>query len=55
MTVDVHEGHVSLGRSVEAENVIPAIERLCRSVDGVVSVAGHITYWAEGSGVSTGE
>ncbi|MCK8437250.1 CBS domain-containing protein [Streptomyces sp. D2-8] len=54
VTVEVHEGHVSLGGSVEDGNLIPVIERLCRSVDGVVSVAGHITYPAEGSGGSAG-
>jgi CBS-domain-containing membrane protein len=54
VTVEVREGHVSLGGSVEAENLIPVIERLCLSVDGVVSVTGHIAYRAESSGGSTG-
>jgi CBS domain-containing protein len=44
VTVDVREGQVSLGGSVEFGSLIPVIERLCRSVDGVVSVTGHIAH-----------
>ncbi|RZB15308.1 CBS domain-containing protein [Streptomyces sp. F001] len=44
VTVEVHEGQVILGGSVEFKSLIPIIERLCRSVDGVVSVAQHVTY-----------
>lgn len=46
VTVDVHDGQVSLHGTVEFRSQIPVIERLCRSVDGVVSVAedmGHRT------------
>ncbi|WP_406382075.1 CBS domain-containing protein [Streptomyces sp. NBC_01618] len=44
VTVEVRQGQVVLGGSVEFKSLIPIIERLCRSVDGVVSVAEHITY-----------
>ncbi|MGW2089181.1 CBS domain-containing protein [Streptomyces sp. NPDC001880] len=44
VTVDVRQGQVVLGGSVEFKSLIPIIERLCRSVDGVVSVAQHVTY-----------
>jgi CBS domain-containing protein len=42
--VEVREGQVTLGGSVEFKSLIPIIERLCRSVDGVVSVSQHIAY-----------
>lgn len=44
VTVEVREGRVTLGGTVEVGNLIPVIERLCRSVDGVVSVSQHIAY-----------
>ncbi|WP_328336345.1 CBS domain-containing protein [Streptomyces violaceus] len=44
VTVEVRDGRVDLGGSVEFRSLIPVVERLCRSVDGVVSVAGHIAY-----------
>ncbi|MFD7443303.1 CBS domain-containing protein [Streptomyces sp. NPDC059909] len=44
VTVEVREGQVTLGGSVEYKSLIPIIERLCRSVDGVVSVTEHIAY-----------
>ncbi|MEV5989607.1 CBS domain-containing protein [Streptomyces sp. NPDC052051] len=44
VTVEVREGQVALGGSVEFRSLIPIIERLCRSVDGVVSVSAHIAY-----------
>ncbi|WP_335933250.1 CBS domain-containing protein [Streptomyces sp. PTD5-9] len=44
VTVEVREGQVGLGGSVEFKSVIPVIERLCASVDGVVSVHEHIAY-----------
>ncbi|MFB8754575.1 CBS domain-containing protein [Streptomyces nigra] len=50
--VEVREGQVSLSGSVEYRSQIPIIERLCRSVDGVVSVDADIgsrTDDAEGS------
>ncbi|MFI1731168.1 CBS domain-containing protein [Streptomyces acidicola] len=45
--VEVREGRVTLGGSVPVENLIPVIERLCQSVDGVVSVSQHIAYRAD--------
>ncbi|MBK3639848.1 MULTISPECIES: CBS domain-containing protein [Streptomyces] len=44
VTAEVHEGKVTLQGSVEANSLIPIIERLCRNVDGVVSVSAHIGY-----------
>ncbi|MFE0513671.1 CBS domain-containing protein [Streptomyces sp. NPDC058964] len=44
VTVEVREGRVDLGGSVEFRSLIPVIEQLCRGVDGVVSVAERITY-----------
>ncbi|MFF3517908.1 CBS domain-containing protein [Streptomyces sp. NPDC002573] len=44
VTVEVREGQVTLRGSVESKSLIPIIERLCRSVDGVISVSEHITY-----------
>ncbi|SDN50595.1 BON domain-containing protein [Streptomyces sp. cf386] len=49
VTVEVHEGHVGLRGSVEFRSLIPVIERLCRSVDGVVSVAEHVGYRTDDS------
>ncbi|MGV9887162.1 BON domain-containing protein [Streptomyces sp. NPDC003395] len=42
VAVEGCEGQVTLGGSAEAEALIPVIERLCRGVDGVVSVSGHM-------------
>ncbi|MFI8992570.1 CBS domain-containing protein [Streptomyces sp. NPDC053542] len=47
VTVEVREGQVTLGGSVEVRSLIPIIEQLCRSVDGVVSVAEHLTFRAD--------
>ncbi|MFD9137517.1 CBS domain-containing protein [Streptomyces bottropensis] len=47
VTVEVREGRVTLGGSVEVKDLIAVIERLCRSVDGVVSVSPHIAYRAD--------
>jgi CBS-domain-containing membrane protein len=44
VTVEVRKGEVVLSGSVEFKSLIPIVERLCRSVDGVVSVADHLTY-----------
>ncbi|MGW3402759.1 CBS domain-containing protein [Streptomyces zhihengii] len=43
ITVEVREGQVVLSGSVAAAGLVPVIERLCKSVDGVVSVAQRIT------------
>ncbi|MFF7729075.1 CBS domain-containing protein [Streptomyces sp. NPDC008001] len=49
VTAAVSEGQVTLTGTVEAEarSVIPVIERLCRTVDGVVSVDQRISYAGE--------
>ncbi|WP_225829873.1 CBS domain-containing protein [Streptomyces sp. NK08204] len=44
VTVEVREGRVDLGGSVEFRSLIPVIEQLCRRVDGVVSVSEHMAY-----------
>lgn len=44
VTVKVREGQVTLDGSVEVKSLIPVIERLCRTVDGVVSVSEHLAY-----------
>ncbi|BBJ45204.1 hypothetical protein SSPO_079220 [Streptomyces antimycoticus] len=44
VTVEVREGEVTLEGSVQARSLVPVIVRLCRGVDGVVSVTEHIAY-----------
>lgn len=44
VTVEVRDGRVDLRGSVEFSSLVPVIERLCRSVDGVVSVSEHLAY-----------
>ncbi|MGW0885483.1 CBS domain-containing protein [Streptomyces sp. NPDC002671] len=44
VTVEVRDGRVALGGSVEYRSLIPVIEQLCRGVDGVVSVAADIAH-----------
>ncbi|MGW3103471.1 CBS domain-containing protein [Streptomyces sp. NPDC001100] len=44
VTVRVRAGKVTLEGTVEANSLIPVVERLCRNVDGVVSVTAHIGY-----------
>ncbi|MGR3938877.1 CBS domain-containing protein [Streptomyces sp. BRA346] len=44
VTVEVGEGEVTLSGSVETRSLIPIIVRLCRSVDGVVSVSERIAF-----------
>jgi CBS domain-containing protein len=52
VTVDVRQGQVTLSGSVELKSLIPIIERLCRSVDGVVSVSARITHRNDDAGHS---
>ncbi|GAA3031045.1 CBS domain-containing protein [Streptomyces olivoverticillatus] len=47
---EVSEGQVTLTGNVEARSMIPVIERLCRSVDGVVSVHQRLTYTGDDTG-----
>ncbi len=44
ITVDVPDGRVELHGTVDFKSLIPLIERLCRTVDGVVSVTQHLGY-----------
>ncbi|MGW7456346.1 CBS domain-containing protein [Streptomyces sp. NPDC054797] len=44
ITVDVIDGRVELHGTVDFKSLIPLIERLCRTVDGVVSVTQHLGY-----------
>ncbi|MEU2737916.1 CBS domain-containing protein [Streptomyces sp. NPDC007095] len=44
VTAEVREGQITVSGSVEHKSLIPIIERLCQSVDGVVSVSAHLTY-----------
>ncbi|MEU8617829.1 CBS domain-containing protein [Streptomyces sp. NPDC048623] len=39
LSVEVHDGRVELGGTVAFRGMIPAIERMCATVDGVVSVS----------------
>ncbi|MEV6164921.1 CBS domain-containing protein [Streptomyces sp. NPDC052052] len=55
VTAEVREGQVALGGTVEFKSLIPIVERLCRSVDGVVSVTEHLSYRTDdGRSDSTG-
>ncbi|MFE1292780.1 CBS domain-containing protein [Streptomyces sp. NPDC058751] len=42
VTVEVRDGRVTLSGTVEHSSLIPVIKRLCRGVDGVVSVSGEL-------------
>ncbi|MGW7459453.1 CBS domain-containing protein [Streptomyces sp. NPDC054797] len=44
VTVEVRDGRVDLHGTVPFRSLIPVIERLCRTVDGVVSVSEHLGY-----------
>ncbi|GAA2312376.1 CBS domain-containing protein [Streptomyces violaceusniger] len=52
VTVDVTEGEVTLDGSVETRSLVPVIVRLCRGVDGVVSVTERIGYGTDDTGGS---
>ncbi|WP_432038305.1 CBS domain-containing protein [Streptomyces cucumeris] len=52
VSVRVRRGEVTLDGSVEGRSLVPVIVRLCRSVDGVVSVTEHITYETDDTGAS---
>ncbi|MFR0354711.1 CBS domain-containing protein [Streptomyces sediminimaris] len=42
VSVEVREGQVTLRGSVQVPSLVPIIERLCRDVDGVISVHAHL-------------
>ncbi|MCX5126925.1 CBS domain-containing protein [Streptomyces sp. NBC_00347] len=44
ITVEVADGRVELHGTVQFKSLIPVIERLCRTVDGVVSVKEQLGY-----------
>ncbi|WP_406209265.1 CBS domain-containing protein [Kitasatospora sp. NBC_01560] len=46
LDVEVHDGQVTLGGTVEHRSLPAVIERLCRSVDGVVSVTNRLDHRA---------
>ncbi|RLU89261.1 inosine-5'-monophosphate dehydrogenase [Streptomyces griseocarneus] len=50
VTAEVMEGQVTLKGTVPARSMIPIVERLCRSVDGVVAVHQHLTYADDDTG-----
>ncbi|MDF3301507.1 CBS domain-containing protein [Streptomyces tropicalis] len=54
VTVSVADGRVVLEGVVGTRSVVPVIERLCRGVDGVVSVASDIVYHADDTTHSVG-
>ncbi|MFJ7297381.1 CBS domain-containing protein [Streptomyces collinus] len=49
VAVDVRDGRVTLKGQVETEEIIPVIERLCRGVDGVVSVDSALHRRSDGT------
>ncbi|WP_431676615.1 CBS domain-containing protein [Kitasatospora sp. KL5] len=42
LDVQVHDGLVTLVGTVEHRGQVPMVERLCRSVDGVIGVTSHL-------------
>ncbi|MFG2818517.1 CBS domain-containing protein [Kitasatospora sp. NPDC048365] len=44
LDVQVADGQVSLAGRVDRRSVIPVLERLCRSVDGVISVTNRLDH-----------
>ncbi|MGY6022751.1 CBS domain-containing protein [Streptomyces spinosirectus] len=54
VTAEVREGQVTLSGTVEVPSLIPIVERLCRDVDGVVSVQAHIGFRVGASRTSAG-
>ncbi|GAA2961720.1 MULTISPECIES: CBS domain-containing protein [Streptomycetaceae] len=45
--VTVRDGRVELSGILPFRGMIPALERMCATVDGVVSVSAHLTYGAD--------
>ncbi|MCX4744773.1 CBS domain-containing protein [Kitasatospora sp. NBC_01287] len=52
--VTVHDGVVSLTGRVEQKSLIPIVERLCRSVDGVVAVHNALGHTVDDTGLDVG-
>lgn len=55
VTVLVSEGQVTLEGSVDARSLVPVVVRLCRSVDGVVSVAEHLSWTTDDTRTPAGK
>ncbi len=53
--VAVQDGVVTLTGKVEQKSLIPIVERLCRSVDGVVSVHQTLTYTLDDTKLDVGQ
>ncbi|MET9854528.1 CBS domain-containing protein [Streptomyces sp. NPDC006450] len=49
VAVDATGGTVEVHGTVQCKSLVPVIERLCRTVDGVVSVAQHLGHAIDGS------
>ncbi|GAA1248501.1 CBS domain-containing protein [Kitasatospora nipponensis] len=52
--VTVHDGVVTLAGRVEQKSLIPVVERLCRSVDGVVAVHHTLGYTIDDTDLDPG-
>ncbi|MFI8437837.1 CBS domain-containing protein [Streptomyces sp. NPDC079020] len=51
LTVGVHDGRVELGGRLPFRGMAPAVERMCATVDGVVSVScARLTYGVDDTG-----
>ncbi|GAA1555277.1 CBS domain-containing protein [Streptomyces globosus] len=50
VSVDVVDGRVTLHGVVRFRSLLPVVERLCRSVDGVVRVTGRLTWETDDTG-----
>lgn len=53
--VTVHDGVVTLAGRVEQKSLIPIVERLCRSVDGVVAVHHTLGYTVDDTDLDLGK
>ncbi|GAA3367928.1 CBS domain-containing protein [Streptomyces sannanensis] len=55
LMVDVTDGRVTISGSVERRSLLPIIQRLCESVDGVVDVAVRLAVEADDTAPSSAE
>ncbi|MDH6115486.1 altronate dehydratase [Kitasatospora sp. MAP12-15] len=51
----MHDGVVTLAGRVEQKSLIPIVERLCRSVDGVVAVHHTLGYVTDDTDLELGK
>ena len=54
VSVDVADGVVTLRGRLECKSMIPIVERLCRSVDGVVALYSRLTFAFDDTHVNPG-